>query len=159
MIVSEIVTYPNPILLEEAQAVPKVTRRVQRLARDMLETMYAASGVGLAAPQGGIRQRVIVVDVGEGPITLVNPEIIAEEGEQLGIEECLRRGRGEAGAGCARPVRRVIDLFRPGDASGGPIQRGKARRAVSHPHGAGAGPQPARRHLGLAAVAKGTMEM
>jgi len=55
----------------------------------MLETMYAAPGVGLAAPQVGIHQRVIVVDVGEGPITLVNPELIAEEGEQLGIEGCL----------------------------------------------------------------------
>ena len=100
---------------------PKVTRQVQSLIDDMLETMYPAPGVGLAVPQGGIRQRVIVVDVGEGPITLATPEIIAGEGEQLGIEGCLRRGCGEAGAGCARPVRRVHDLFRPGDASGGPI--------------------------------------
>ena len=68
---------------------PKVTRRVRSLIDDMLETMYAAPGVGLAAPQVGIRQRVIVVDVGEGPITLVNPEVIAKEGEQLGIEGCL----------------------------------------------------------------------
>jgi peptide deformylase len=65
----EIVTYPGPILLSEAQSAPRVTRRVWRLARDMLETMYAAPGVGLAAPQVGIRQRVIVVDVvGENPI-------------------------------------------------------------------------------------------
>jgi len=85
----KIVTAPDPILLSEAQAVPRVSRRVQRLARDMLETMYAASGVGLAAPQVGVLKRVIVVDVGENPITLVNPEITAMEGEQVGLEGCL----------------------------------------------------------------------
>ena len=89
MAVLEIITYPDPILLREAQAVPRVTRRVRRLARDMLETMYAASGVGLAAPQVGIQQRVIVVDVGDNPITLVNPEVTAAEGEQVGLEGCL----------------------------------------------------------------------
>ena len=72
--------------MREAQTVPRVTRRVRRLARDMLETMYAAPGIGLAAPQVGIQQRVIVVDVGDNPITLVNPEVIAAEGEQVGLE-------------------------------------------------------------------------
>ena len=89
MAVLEIVTYPDPILLREAKAVPRVTRRVRRLARDMLETMYDASGVGLAAPQVGVQQRVIVVDVGESPIILVNPKITAAEGEQVGLEGCL----------------------------------------------------------------------
>jgi len=68
MAVLEIVTYPHPIPLSGAQAVDRITRRVRRLARDMLETMYAAPGVGLAAPQVGVRQRVIVVDVAEKPI-------------------------------------------------------------------------------------------
>jgi peptide deformylase len=54
--------YPDPVLLSQAQAIAKITRQVRRLARDMLETMYAAPGVGLAAPQVGVRQRVIVVD-------------------------------------------------------------------------------------------------
>ena len=89
MAILKIVTYPDPILQRKAKSVPKVTRQVRSLIDDMLETMYAAPGVGLAAPQVGIRQRVIVVDVGEGPITLVNPELIAKEGEQLGIEGCL----------------------------------------------------------------------
>lgn len=89
MAVLEIVTYPDPILLNEAQPVSRVTRRVRRLAHDMLETMYDAPGVGLAAPQVGVRQRVVVVDVGENPITLVNPEITAAEGEQVGLEGCL----------------------------------------------------------------------
>ncbi len=71
----------------------------------MLETLYAAPGVGLAAPQVGIRRRVIVVDVGEGPITLVNPEIIAAEGEQLGIERCLSLPDL---AGEVRRARRVV---------------------------------------------------
>jgi peptide deformylase len=87
--VLEIVTYPHPILLSEAQAVKRITRRVRRLARDMLETMSAASGVGLAAPQVGVRQRVIVVDVGEEPIVLVNPKITATDGQQVELEGCL----------------------------------------------------------------------
>ena len=70
----EIVTYPDPILLREAQSVPRIIRRVRSLAHDVLETMYAASSVGLEAPQAGVRQRGIVVDVGENPIALVNPE-------------------------------------------------------------------------------------
>jgi len=85
----EIATYPDPILLSEARPVSRVTRRVRRLAHDMLETMYDAPGVGLAAPQVGVRQRVIVVDVGEEPIVLINPEITAAEGEQVGLEGCL----------------------------------------------------------------------
>ena len=82
-----IITYPDPILLRETQTVHRVTRWARRLARDMLETMYAVSGIGLAAPQAGIQQRVIVVDVGENPITLVNPEVTAAEGEQVGLSK------------------------------------------------------------------------
>jgi peptide deformylase len=84
-----IVTVPDPILSSKARPVPRVSRRVRRLARDMLETMVAASGVGLAAPQVGVRKRVIVVDVGENPIALVNPAIVTVEGEQVGLEGCL----------------------------------------------------------------------
>ena len=89
MALLEIVTYPDPILLSEAQAVPRVTRRVRRLARDMLKTMYAAPGVGLAAPQMGVRQRVIVIDVADDPLVLINPEITATDGQQVGLEGCL----------------------------------------------------------------------
>jgi peptide deformylase len=62
---------------------------MRRLACQMLETMYAASGVGLAAPQVGVRKQVVVVDVGENPIALVNPTIATTEGEQVGLEGCL----------------------------------------------------------------------
>jgi peptide deformylase len=85
----EILTYPNPILLAKAQLVARVSPRIQRLAHDMLETMYPAAGIGLAAPQVGVQKRVIVVDVGEDPLVLANPTIAAAEGEQLGLEGCL----------------------------------------------------------------------
>jgi peptide deformylase len=85
----EILTYPDPILLAKAQVVARVSSRIQRLAQNMLETMYPASGIGLAAPQVGVQKRVIVVDVGEGALVLVNPTIATAEGEQLGLEGCL----------------------------------------------------------------------
>lgn len=89
MTVLEIVKHPHPVLHKKAKAVPRVTGPVRDLIDNMLETMYAAPGVGLAAPQVGRSQRVIVVDVGEGPIILVNPEIVYTEGEQAGLEGCL----------------------------------------------------------------------
>ena len=55
----------------------------------MLDTMYEAMGVGLAAPQVGILKRIVVIDVGEGPIILINPEILETSGEQTGEEGCL----------------------------------------------------------------------
>jgi peptide deformylase len=85
----EIVTFPNPILLSRALTVDWINSRIRRLADDMLETMYAASGIGLAAPQVGVRKRVIVVDGGEDSLVLVNPKIAAAEGEQVGLEGCL----------------------------------------------------------------------
>ena len=85
----EIGTCPDSILLREAQTVAKVSSRIRRLAHDMLETMFAASGIGLAAPQVGVQKRVIVVDVGDDPLVLVNPKVTAAEGERLGLEGCL----------------------------------------------------------------------
>ena len=55
----------------------------------MLDTMYQSEGVGLAAPQVGILKRIIVIDVGEGPITIINPVIVSEEGNQEEVEGCL----------------------------------------------------------------------
>ena len=82
-------TFPNPILLYPAQTVAWIDSRIRHLTHDMLETMCAASGSGLAAPQVGVQKRVIVVDVGEDPVVLVNPKITATEGEQVGLEGCL----------------------------------------------------------------------
>lgn len=66
-----------------------MTIRTKVLIKDMLDTMYEAMGVGLAAPQVGILKRIVVIDIGEGPIILINPEIIETSGEQTGEEGCL----------------------------------------------------------------------
>ena len=66
-----------------------ITPRTIMLIEDMLDTMYESGGVGLAAPQVGILKRIVVIDVGEGPIVLINPEIIETSGEQTGDEGCL----------------------------------------------------------------------
>ena len=83
-------------LRKTCKPVQKFDLRLALLLRDMAETMYKAEGVGLAAPQVGILRRVVVIDVGDGLIELVNPRIIAAEGEQAGPEGCLsvpgRRG-------------------------------------------------------------------
>lgn len=69
--------------------VTELTSRILELIDDMVDTMYDADGVGLAAPQVGVRKRIAVIDVGEGPVVLINPEIIYTEGEQTGMEGCL----------------------------------------------------------------------
>ena len=79
----------SPILRETTTPVAEVPDDVRRLIDDMFETMYAANGVGLAAPQVGRRERVAVIDVGEGPIAIVNPEVVAFSGSQRGEEGCL----------------------------------------------------------------------
>ncbi|MBC7959973.1 MAG: peptide deformylase, partial [Vallitaleaceae bacterium] len=79
----------DPILRKISKTVPTVTDNVRMLAADMLETMYHSAGVGLAAPQVGILKRLIVIDVGDGPIVMINPEILHQSGEQEGQEGCL----------------------------------------------------------------------
>ena len=76
----EIKLVDSPVLRQVAEPVTKVTKRTIKLLRDMEETMYAAEGIGLAAPQVGVSQRLIVVDIGEGPLHLINPEILSREG-------------------------------------------------------------------------------
>ena len=66
-----------------------MTPRIEELIEDLIDTMYEADGVGLAAPQVGIRKRIAVVDVGEGPVVLINPVVVYSEGEQTGQEGCL----------------------------------------------------------------------
>ena len=66
-----------------------MTLRTKILINDMLDTMYDAMGVGLAAPQVGILKKIVVIDVGEGPVILINPEIVESDGEQTGEEGCL----------------------------------------------------------------------
>lgn len=79
----------DSVLTKKSRAVDKMTPRIGELITDMLDTMYDAMGVGLAAPQVGILKRIVVIDVGEGPIVLINPEILETSGEQTGDEGCL----------------------------------------------------------------------
>lgn len=79
----------DDILRKKSRNVDKINERILQLLDDMAETMYKENGVGLAAPQVGILKRVIVVDIGDGLIKLINPEIVEQEGEEQGEEGCL----------------------------------------------------------------------
>lgn len=89
----------DDVLRKRARRVDKFDKRLRTLLDDMAQTMYKADGVGLAAPQVGILKRAVVVDVGDGLIELVNPEILKQEGGVVGVEGCLsvpgRRGTVE----------------------------------------------------------------
>ncbi len=92
MSIYNIVTKEDKLLRKTCKAVPEITPNVKKMLDNMLETMYAAKGVGLAAPQVGVLKRLVVIDVGEegpGPLKLINPEILERSGEQNGPEGCL----------------------------------------------------------------------
>jgi peptide deformylase len=87
-----ILEYPDPRLREKAQPVSSVDDAVRQLVADLLETMYAANGVGLAATQVNVHKRVLVIDVSEernDPLVLINPEILTAEGREIVEEGCL----------------------------------------------------------------------
>lgn len=79
----------DEVLNKVSKEVKVMTPRTLMLIEDMLDTMYETNGVGLAAPQVGILKRIVVIDVGEGPIILINPVILETAGEQTGDEGCL----------------------------------------------------------------------
>ncbi len=92
--VHEILIWPDPRLKEKARPVPAVDTAIRALIDDLFETMYAAEGVGLAAPQVGVLSRVLVIDAsprqeGQTPIALVNPVLVASQGEIVWSEGCL----------------------------------------------------------------------
>lgn len=92
MALRKIRTLGDPVLEKIAKPVPEVNDKIEELVYDMLDTMYEANGVGLAAPQIGVLKRIAVIDVspeGNQPIILINPEIIATSGSQTGAEGCL----------------------------------------------------------------------
>ncbi|MEI7027203.1 peptide deformylase [Paenibacillus sp. y28] len=119
MAIRLIVKDPDAVLREVAQPVTKFNRNLHKLLDDMADTMYEAEGVGLAAPQVGISKRVIVVDCGDehgGLIELVNPELVAKEGEQFGPEGCLSI------PGLTGDVRRAMTVTVKGqDRDGNPV--------------------------------------
>lgn len=89
MSVYKILTDPNPALRQKSLPVKNINTGVLRVLENMRDTMYAADGVGLAAPQIGINKRIIVVDPGDNLLEIINPELISCEGEQTGSEGCL----------------------------------------------------------------------
>lgn len=84
-----ILTAGHPLLRKKAEEVQRIDKKLLRLLKDMAETMYAAEGVGLAAPQIGVLRRLVVIDVGDGLLELINPVIVRREGSVLGTEGCL----------------------------------------------------------------------
>jgi len=90
MAILEIKEYGEPVLREKSLPVKEITPEILNLIRDMAETMYTASGVGLAAPQVGVAKRIIIIDgEEEGLIVLVNPMMVKSEGEVIEEEGCL----------------------------------------------------------------------
>lgn len=82
----------DKILEKKSRLIEKLSSRDKVLIKDMLDTMYQAEGVGLAAPQVGVLKRIVVIDVspeGDSPFILINPEILEVDGEQIGLEGCL----------------------------------------------------------------------
>jgi peptide deformylase len=89
MALKNILKFPHQVLRRDCEPITHITDDIIQLIDDMTETMYAYKGVGLAAPQVGIAKNVIVLDVGQGPISLINPEIVISEGSAIREEGCL----------------------------------------------------------------------
>ena len=92
MAIRNIREYGDKVLTKVSKEVKEVDKKIKQLIEDMIDTMYDAGGVGLAAPQVGVLKRIIVIDVseeGNDPIVLINPEILETDGEQTGEEGCL----------------------------------------------------------------------
>ncbi len=120
----------SPVLRERTAPVDAVTDEVRRLADDMFETMHAAKGIGLAAPQVGRRERLFVAEVDERRVVLVNPEIVLAEGKSKGEEGCL--SIPEVFGDVERPARVVV---RGLGADGAPVEvdaTGLLARCLQH---------------------------
>ena len=79
----------DEVLEKKCREIKEITPRILELIEDMKETMYDANGVGLAAPQVGVLKRLVVIDIGEGPLVLINPRLMETSGTQTGEEACL----------------------------------------------------------------------
>lgn len=79
----------DPVLTKKCREINEMTPKIKELIDDMLDTMYEANGVGLAGPHVGVLKRIVVIDIGEGPVVMINPVILEKSGEQTGDEGCL----------------------------------------------------------------------
>lgn len=130
MAVRKILRIGDETLRRKSRPVEVFNKRIHTLLDDMAQTMYDAEGAGLAAPQVGILRRAVVIDVGEGLVELINPEIVSQEGEQISPEGCL----SIPGRRCtvARPQKVVVKAR---DRNGDPFEltgEGFWAIAVSH---------------------------
>jgi peptide deformylase len=101
----------DEVLRKKSREVDVIDDRIKTLLSDMAETMYAANGVGLAAPQVGVLKRVVVIDVGDGLLELINPVVVKQEGEQVDVEGCLSVP-GVAGE-VKRPAKVLVEALNP----------------------------------------------
>ncbi|NLM69296.1 MAG: peptide deformylase [Firmicutes bacterium] len=130
MAVLKIVKLGDPVLRQPTEPVTKITKKISRLIQNMIETMYAADGVGLAAPQVGVSKKIVVIDVGDGPIVLINPKIVSGSGEDIDVEGCLSIPGKQAYV--KRMAEVVVEAL---DGEGKPIKiegRGYLARALQH---------------------------
>lgn len=125
-----VLTYPDPVLEKTARSIELVSGVEKRLLSDMLETMYLSQGIGLAAPQVGIPKRAIVLDIGDGPIQLINPIVSKKTGSEIGEEGCL------SFPGVMVKIRRAAKItFRGLDEDGRLVEseaEGLLARAIQH---------------------------
>ncbi len=130
MAVYRIVELGDPVLRQKASPVPEVNDSIKKLLDNLTDTLYAAKGVGLAAPQIGVSKRVIVVDCGEGLWEVVNPEFISMQGQEVAVEGCLSI------PGVAGEVKRAAQVIVRGwDRDGREIEitsGGMGARALQH---------------------------
>jgi len=89
MAVYKIVEIGSPVLREKAREVNKISPAIEKLLKNMADTLYDAKGYGLAAPQIGVSKCVIIIDIGEGLLELINPVILEKQGRQVDVEGCL----------------------------------------------------------------------
>lgn len=89
MAIRNIVKVGDDVLTKKCRPVEKIDERIITLLDDMIDTLYDSGGVGLAAPQVGVLKRIAVIDVGDGLIELINPEIVKQSGNQRDLEGCL----------------------------------------------------------------------
>lgn len=89
MAIRKILTVGDPVLTKKCRTIENIDQRTLILLDDLADTLYESGGVGLAAPQVGVLRRAVVIDIGDGLIELINPEIIQTDGEQTDAEGCL----------------------------------------------------------------------
>jgi peptide deformylase len=133
----EIQVLGSPILREPTTPVAAVTDDVRRLLDDMFETMYAANGVGLAAPQVGRRERLAVIDVGDGPLVVINPEIVRAEGSERAEEGCLSIPEiyGDVERAARVTVRALNEQGEPFELEAGELLARCLQHEIDHLHG------------------------